>query len=189
MEKILALVVKDYYIASILKYLQNILSDYPIKSPPHITIRGPYTDKHISKNIIDNITALLKNMGNIIISRVDYFVIDDELFNVYFSVLNGDLKKITRKRDYPMYRFGFNPHVTLCKTNNFDRAEKIKDIFNKNKIEFVINSDNFQLLTFEIGKIYKEFDFYEYATEEVLINENDYFKSVINLVKDAFPKI
>jgi 2'-5' RNA ligase len=189
MEKILALVVKDYYIASLLKYLQDALSDYPINSPPHITIRGPYVDKHINKNTLANISSLLINMGDITISKVDYFIIDDELFNVYFSVLNDNLKKITRKRDYPMYRFGFNPHITLCKTNSLKRAKKIKELFNKNKIEFVVNPDKFELLTFETGKIDNEFDFDEYASESVLSNGNDYFKLVISLVKEAFPGI
>jgi 2'-5' RNA ligase len=189
MEKILALVVMDNCIASLLKYLQKVLSDYPINSQPHITIRGPYANKRIRKNTIDKINSSLNNIGNIILSEVDYFKIDDNLFNVYFSVLNDKLKEITRKRDYPIHKFGFNPHITLCKTNDKNKADKIKDIFNKNKIELNISSDKFELREFEVGKSEYEFKFHKYEPEEVLTNNNENFKFIINLVKDAFQKI
>jgi 2'-5' RNA ligase len=183
MEKIYALVIKDYYIGGFIKYIQTILSDLPITTPPHITIRGPVIHD-LSHDKIKSIEKIINQLSLITISTIDYFYIEDNIFTVYISVLNNELKKITRKRDYPMYQFGFNPHITICKTSNIDKVDRVKSIFNGNNLELTIENKYLQLQSFEIGRRYQEFDFGEYATREELISKDRFFKKFISLTQD-----
>lgn len=122
--KILTLNIKDKKIKFLLNKLRN---DYPdsIPSFPHITIRGPR--QNFNSSTIKKVENIIQSMS-IEIVGIDIM----EYKNLYFCVFKVQspvLKDIWDKPDFPIKKFGFNPHITLYKGDKYI-AERIK-----NKIE------------------------------------------------------
>jgi 2'-5' RNA ligase len=184
MDKVLTLLVKDRYVGGLLRFMQKNLTDSPISSPPHITIRGPYAD-NISRITVKKIEEVLRNMPVTILSGIQYFYVDDDNLVVFINVINDGLRKITMKKDFPMSKYGFNPHITLCKTANVEKVNRIMGIFNKKNFELKLESDQFELRSIEVGKLNKEFDFLSYADEDELIDKSSLFRDIILLTREA----
>jgi len=176
MEKVLALVITDKNVGGMLKYIQKTVSDFKIDYPPHITIRGPYTSRNISKKTLDNTKKKMEKMEAITLSQINYFITNN-FYTVYISVQNDVLREMSFKRDYPMYRYGFNPHVTLCKTRSHEKANKLRNSLNEKNITFTVTVNNLELLTLDLEK---GLDIYNnnYALYEELRNDECYWEII-----------
>jgi len=181
MEKVLTILIKDRYIGGMLKYIQEITSDYKFNSPPHITIRGPYI-YNIRNKTIDKTKNFLFNLKNITLSHVDYFKIRNK-FVIYIAVQNNELRKIFHKRDFPIKRSGYNPHVTICKTSSFEKAQKLIKILNGEEIKFVIDKNELQILAIDLdNNISLNYDYFKYASSDELNKKDECYSKIIKLL-------
>ena len=98
--------------------------------PLHITVRGPYVepirtdDLRTWQHTIDQSPLIIQSAG---------------LFNngkeavAYLKVDSLDLRKIWWKPDYPIEKYGFNPHITIYKGTD--------KVFSRKVFEFLKNED------------------------------------------------
>jgi len=120
-------------------FLDNFYKENNIEKQsliPHITLRGPFDYKNkvaqkTSKRLNDYIDLVKNNKEKLVIDGVDIFE-NDELYIVYLKIHDlNNLKFLSRKKDYPVSKYGFNPHITLFTTKDKKLAYKIKDKLNK----------------------------------------------------------
>lgn len=123
------------------KLLQEISLDFSIQvKRPHITIRGPYSNK-ISKRIKCRAAATLQKIREetkgFLIEGIGIFHISDTAF-VYLQVKGNDLRPIWWKPDFPIGVYGFNPHVTLVETTPI-LAQAISNFIKSKDIHFYVS--------------------------------------------------
>ncbi len=102
----------------------------------HITVRGPYY-KRIDANIIK---PLGKQLGDDPILIHSAGIFRNSEYVVYLKVESKGLKNIWWKPDYPVERFGFNPHITIYVGNNEVVAEAIYKFLKKENISLLTQS-------------------------------------------------
>jgi len=101
----------DPEIKSFLSELRHIISNGGNASDQvHITLRGPFK-KARPKHMLESFEACL-NDEPILISGVGRFYANEKCV-VYLKVSSPYLKKVWYKPDYPIRKYGFNPHITL----------------------------------------------------------------------------
>ena len=59
------------------------------------------------------------------------------------KVKNEKLKKIWKKQDYPISKYGINPHITLCETTNKKYADELIKYLNKENINLLCHKYRF----------------------------------------------
>ena len=90
--------------------LRAILRQRDSKSPIHITIQGPYKNPPSSSKL-DSMWEILDGEG-VLLNGIGKFEFPDKHI-VYLRSHSRAIRKIWWKRDYPIIRYGFNPHITL----------------------------------------------------------------------------
>lgn len=119
--------------AKINEIFSKLKGKYNKKTPsrPHITLRGP--QKEISKEIMEKTRDVLSEINKIEIkseSAIRVFEVSDNYFCVL--LINApNLKKVWRKPDFPIYKYGFNPHITLFKGSK-EEADNVKEYVENN---------------------------------------------------------
>lgn len=112
---------------------------------PHITLRGPFLYKNkVSKNIQIQLTKYIDKVKNdkekLIITGVDIFE-NDGLYIVFLKINDlNNLRLLARKKDYPISKYGFNPHITLFTTKDIKLAYEIKDKLDKSVMNIKCNN-------------------------------------------------
>jgi 2'-5' RNA ligase len=118
-----------------------------IKKPslvPHVTIQGPFikekrksfSSTKIATKLNTYIRTINRKGNSIHINGVGMFQ-NDEIYIIYLKVYpDEELKMITNKTDYPIQKYGFNPHITIATTKNRDEAIYIKKELENNNINF-----------------------------------------------------
>jgi len=103
----------DPEIYALLSELRRVLSGGKEPSSQlHLTIRGPF--KYLrSENALEKLNKKL-NSEPILISGVGKFSFSDKVI-VYLKVNSPHLEKIWYKPDFPINKYGFNPHITVFK--------------------------------------------------------------------------
>lgn len=116
--------------ASIAETIQGIR---PNKAP-HLTVRGPYSGKVPSGTVTD----CRKKMQNDVleISSVGRFGNAGEEV-VFLHVTSPNLRRIWWKPDYPISKFGFNPHISIYRGEDVELAEAIERFFGHEEIRFL----------------------------------------------------
>jgi len=61
----------------------------------------------------------------------------------FLKVKNEKLKKILKKQDYPISKYGINPHITLCETTNKKYADELIKYLNKENINLLCHKYRF----------------------------------------------
>jgi len=120
----LFLELQDREICTLLHGLRNLFDGKPSKSNIHITVRGPYVEPLIDKDV-KPFQDIVKN-DLITISGVGIFN-NDDCYVVYLEINSEHLHEIWWKRDYPIGVYGFNPHISLYRGTNKQLAYRIKD--------------------------------------------------------------
>ena len=126
-----------------LSELRDKLGSSKTESGIHITVRGPYSRKIPGKNIVE-FEDMIRH-DPIYIQGVDVFRNRKESV-VYIRAHSNSLRKIWWKPDFPVKKFGFNPHITLHKTTDIRFANMISDFLKREQIELVCH--DFRLITF-----------------------------------------
>ena len=142
-------------------FLDDFYKENDIKQQsliPHITLRGPYIYKNkVAKKTSMRLNEYIDNVKNdkehLIINGVDIFE-NDKLYIVFLKLDNlNNLKFLARKKDYPISKYGFNPHITLFTTRDKKLAYDIKDKLNTKVMN--IKCKNIEWNIHELGVKYK----------------------------------
>ena len=101
-------------------------------SSVHVTVRGPYfecirgDDIREYERVMEGTSILLQGFRT--------FENPEESI-VYLRAHNSRLKKIWWKPDFPQRHFGFNPHVSICKTTDRQHARRVCGFLNGQNIQ------------------------------------------------------
>ena len=133
----------DAEINAFLSALRREFGNSRTENSIHVTVRGPYSGRISGKNIAKYQDIIRHDP--ILIHGVDIF--QSQTGNVvYIRVHSDSLKKIWWKPDFPVKKFGFNPHITLHKTPDIEFARTISDFLKKEEIELICHE--FRLIPF-----------------------------------------
>ncbi len=128
-------------------FINSFCETYDIQKPylvPHITLQGPFSNTKsklfASTDIVDKLDSYTKNMSlknsSIHINGVGIFE-NNQTYILYLKVSPDDkLKTITDKKDYPIAKYGFHPHITIATTKNKQHAISIKKNLESRQISF-----------------------------------------------------
>lgn len=116
---------------------------------PHVTIRGP--QKRFRQATLDKVEKITQDIS-MEITGLDIL----ESNNVYFCVFiikAPSLKEVWHKPDFPVQKFGFNPHITLCKGDKFI-VNEIKERIecDRNFYNLIIDSKDIEIRKSVIGQ-------------------------------------
>lgn len=130
-KRFLYLELTDDRLNSFIRASHSILGGKPQSGPTHITVRGPYSTP-ISPETINQCSKDMK-YDILRISGVGTFFNKTETV-VYFKVDSPNLRNIWKKPDFPMIRFGFNPHISIYRGEDSDWARALYDFFSSEEI-------------------------------------------------------
>ena len=151
---LLFLELKNKNINSLLNELRTIFNGKKSNSNIHITVRGPFRNKTRNETMEKIIEDVKYDV--IKIEGIDYFENDNE-YVVFIKIDSPNLEKIWKKSDYPKYKHGFNPHISLYRGNNKEKAMKIYDFLSKENISLLCES--FEFVFYDLNqKSIKEID-------------------------------
>ena len=100
----------------------------------HVTIRGPYTEP-IRPSQVSRYQRLLSS-APLLLEGVDTFQAVGRHF-VYLKVHHPRLRQIWWKPDYPVAKYGFNPHITLYEGPDQLRAKAFVDFLKREQIKLL----------------------------------------------------
>ena len=133
----------DAEINTLLSGLRHEFGSSKTESSIHVTVRGPYSGRIPGKSIAKYEDIIRHDP--ILIGGVDIF--QNQTGNVvYIRVHSDSLKKIWWKPDFPVKKFGFNPHITLHETPDIGFARTISNFLEKENIELICHE--FRLIPF-----------------------------------------
>lgn len=124
----------DPEINSTLFDIKQILTGKRPKRPIHLTIRGPY-DQRVPQDVLEQCQKIMQ-YDVIRISDVGKFHNPGEEV-VYFRVDSPNLREIWWKPDYPIEKYGFEPHVSLYRGPDKHLADIVADFLEKEEIEML----------------------------------------------------
>lgn len=107
----------DQEINSLLLSLRRIFMEETPSTNIHITIRGPYEDEPTPAEIETFHARLNKRLQDsretLLIHGVRAWKTEPDMHHVALRLQCEALKSVWWKPDYPIEKFGFNPHITL----------------------------------------------------------------------------
>ncbi|MDM0122633.1 2'-5' RNA ligase family protein [Variovorax arabinosiphilus] len=119
MSTLIFLEIKDIQAVDLLTRVRSALLQRTSRSPIHITIRGPYKVPPPDQKLGD-IWEIIEGEG-VLLHGIGIFEFPDKHV-VFLKSHSRAIRKIWWKRDYPIIRFGFNPHITLFEGSPSDAA-------------------------------------------------------------------
>ncbi len=142
-QQFLFLEITDLEINALFFRMKEIIYPAGIGSPLHLTMRGPYQDDIIPLESIQQWEMSLRQ-SPIVITNVGKFTNRDE-YVVYYGIQHPGLRQLWWKPDFPIEKFGFNPHITIYKGFDAIFADLITAFLKKENIALL--SDKFILTT------------------------------------------
>lgn len=101
--------------------VRSILSGSRVLSPIHVTLRGPYESEDSKHDALE--AARKQLLGDVLqIGDVGRFSNRNEEV-VYFKVNSPNLQAASWKRDYPVARYGFEPHISVYRGEDSEFAD------------------------------------------------------------------
>ena len=113
--------------------VREMLGRKPSRSPIHVTIRGPYEEP--KTDVLESVARALRQ-DVFRIAGVGRFTNGDDQV-VFFRVDSPHLRSVWWKRDYPIERFGFEPHITLYRGRDSKFAALIARFLKSENIELL----------------------------------------------------
>lgn len=105
----LFIVFKDPFVLGIIQFLRMALGSR-INDQPHITIQGPFSDRITAERVAVVKRALCRD--EILLANPKCFESGSKIV-LYMSATSAHMANVWNKPDYPIEKFGFNPHVTI----------------------------------------------------------------------------
>lgn len=131
-QEVLVLEVDDPAIKRLLDEIRQKVSKGKVPQKAHITIRGPYAQR-IRAKTVEDVRNRLRAGDKIRIVGVSRFSSSSEDV-VYLALDSDELRKVWWKPDFPISRFGFNPHITLFRGDP-SQADEVETWVRKRGIE------------------------------------------------------
>ena len=100
----------------------------------HITVRGPYSTPIRPEQLRRYHRTLARDP--ILLDGYGLFRVDKR-FIVYVKVQHPKLRQVWWKPDFPISRYGFNPHVTLYEGPDSDRAHALLTFLQQESVKYV----------------------------------------------------
>ena len=138
--KVSVIIINDIEVYSLLMNLRDILNNKTFPSEIHITIKGP--QKSFSDEKSRN--ELLKNEHPIHINGTGMFN-NNGAYIVYLKVQCKAVKGHMWKK--PDYKDEYNPHITIYKGRNRDKANKIKEFLDREDMSLICHNYGVRNLT------------------------------------------
>lgn len=130
----LFIVFSDPVVVGALQFLASVLDPKRVLEKPHLTIQGPFEEK-VDLERIESVRKYLRNDV--------FFIGNPGIFDtpggvaLYLSVYSENLRRVWNKPDYPIDKFGFNPHITIYEGNDINRAKAALGFLGKNRLELL----------------------------------------------------
>lgn len=130
----LFIVFNDPIVVGALQFLSAALNGGRVGSKPHLTIQGPFEEK-VELNRIRSIKRRLR--GDIM------FIGNPGAFEtksgraLYLSVTSANLRRVWCKPDFPIEKYGFNPHITLYEGSNSHMVDAALNFLKNNRLELL----------------------------------------------------
>lgn len=121
MKYFIYIVFDDPEVVGVLDFLVEVMNGRKWRSLPHLTIQGPLDSKPNS-DLIESIKNRL--------SSDDFLIANPGIFEtksgvaLYLNVTSPNLKKVWNKPDFPIEKYGFNPHLTIYEGPDIEKAQK-----------------------------------------------------------------
>jgi hypothetical protein len=105
-----------------------------VSEMPHLTIQGPFDEKVPLKKI----TILKRRMKNdvLFIGNPGLFETDRGVA-LFLRIASDNLARVWFKPDYPIEKYGFNPHITIYEGKDITKASKALEFLKKNRVELL----------------------------------------------------
>lgn len=183
MSAFLFLELRDSGVNALFSGISEAISSKYLDSAPHLTLRGPYS-KSVPARTVEKYSG--------IISRDVLKIKGAGLFSnphedvVYLRVNSPNLRKCWWKPDYPMYKYGFNPHFSIYRGSDRLLADKLYRFFDHEKLEILCAE--FRLVT-HVSRQMKflpddvpltEYPFHELIAGNIRENLLDRLRVVVN---------
>ena len=124
----------DPEINGLLCGLRAAFSDEERYTNIHITVRGPYS-KTISREKLKTFSTLPGNEP-LLVHGIGMFQ-NQGNYVVYIRVWSKWLNKLWWKPDYPIEKYGFNPHISLYIGSDRILAEEIENFLKKEDLKLL----------------------------------------------------
>jgi hypothetical protein len=134
MNVFLLLELVDPQINAFFSFLWSTLGEESKPKRAHITLRGPY--KNIVPQKIFNTSKKLLQYDVLTIYSIGLFINDVEKV-VYFKVKSPNLREAWWKPDYPIGKYGFEPHISVYRGTDEEFAKKIYSFLLNENIELL----------------------------------------------------
>lgn len=180
--------ITDPDVNALFSAFSKVINGAPIDKAPHLTIRGPYSERIPSiklKEWREIIKLDVLSFGNAgIFSNQEEFV-------VYLSVNSPNLRKIWHKPDYPISKYGFNPHISIYRGSNEQFAASLYEFFDKENLELFCAEFRIVEYVSRLIKLFSdEFPLAEYP-QRLTINgrmKTDFIERLIAVVGEIKPR-
>lgn len=126
----------DEEISGLINGIREILMPDGFRTSVHLTLRGPYgPGEKIEPEEISKWTELLK-AGPIVLDGIGTFRNRDR-YVIYIKVSHRNLRRVWWKPDFPVERYGYNPHITLYEGDNWILVDKVADFLKGEKLSLL----------------------------------------------------
>lgn len=112
--------------------ISEVVTGKALKHPVHLTVRGPYSSG-VPKRILETCRRRMEH-DVLRICGVGRFRNPGEEV-VFLRVESPNLRRVWYKPDYPIERFGFNPHISVYRGADSSLAESIYRFFQHENLE------------------------------------------------------
>jgi 2'-5' RNA ligase len=106
----------------------------PARSNVHITIRGPYS-RVVGPDKLRRYEHLLLT-APLVLDGVGSFSVGDRTV-VYLKVQHPRLRQLWWKPDFPVSKFGFNPHITMYEGTDHERARLFLEFLKREQLKLL----------------------------------------------------
>ncbi len=130
----LFIVFNDPVVVGVLQFLSSVLSNGTQSTKPHLTIQGPFEEK-VDLDRVNSVRRALKN-DVMFIGNPGMFETDKGVA-LYLSVSSENLRKVWNKPDFPVEKYGFNPHITFYEGEEKRKAKAAFEFLRKNRVELL----------------------------------------------------
>ena len=137
----------------VIKGLKSAFGTCTDNSNIHITVKGPYRNK-IKQTTIKKAYSTIKD-DPIIIQSSGKFNNNGE-YTVFLKVDSNSLKKIWWKPDYPIEKYGYNPHITIFRGKNKNLATEICSFLEKENVILPTYKFKLTAYTSKQGELFSE---------------------------------
>lgn len=137
----------------LLEKLRDVFFGRKVDKRLHVTVRGPFTTYPDHESLVSVRSSADEN--RLLISGVGAFA-NEKVSVVYLRVQGTWLRQIWLKPDFPVSKFGFNPHITMYEGSDHERAKKVLKFLRLNNVELIVEDFGLAITTLRQKTLFEE---------------------------------